>query len=501
MSNQAILRIQKELAEAGKNPDHSIYLHYDEDDMRNVKALITGPPDTPYAFGMFEFTMRFPDSYPSQPPKVAALTTNYGRTRFNPNIYANGKVCLSILGTWPGEAGEQWRPAHGISSVLLSIQSLMSDKPYLNEPGCDKEDNTQVIEGYNHKIIHETIRISICDRLENFLGLKSGNDFPQLPNGTDYKSAIEFTTQSSSPISSIANNTNSTNSASSDTSTPINSAGASHPAAPSSTAKPALPGFNPGFFQDEFSSRFASSSTQGHEFEDLSKRLFMCYYENVIDIIKREGSHTKEGEQFELTKFESRSNGMEGVYRYPNLAQRMAAIRDAINRETDQWIQQSRRWIEKDTTTASNLKRQFEQVKNYLDASSGNIQVELEDKNPFVWMILIFGKPMTNYDGGIFKAKIVFHDKFPEIQPRVRFITPIFHPNITEEGIPFYRASRQDDVRSLVLALNALLEDEPNTNPVTHVNKRAAKLYFGSKEDRREYNRNARRCAGRSLEY
>jgi ubiquitin-conjugating enzyme E2 Z len=32
--------------------------------------------------------------YPSKAPVVNALTTNGGRCRFNPNIYADGKVCL-----------------------------------------------------------------------------------------------------------------------------------------------------------------------------------------------------------------------------------------------------------------------------------------------------------------------------------------------------------------------------------------------------------------------
>lgn len=43
--------------------------------------------------------------------------------RFNPNLYAEGKVCLSLLGTWSGPG---WVP--GVSSlaqVLLSIQSAI----------------------------------------------------------------------------------------------------------------------------------------------------------------------------------------------------------------------------------------------------------------------------------------------------------------------------------------------------------------------------------------
>lgn len=70
-----------------------------EDDVRTVRCLIIGPSDTPYEFGFFEFKAKIGPTYPVQPPSVKCLTTNSGRCRFNPNIYASGKVCLSILGT------------------------------------------------------------------------------------------------------------------------------------------------------------------------------------------------------------------------------------------------------------------------------------------------------------------------------------------------------------------------------------------------------------------
>lgn len=57
-----------------------------------------------------------------------------GGVRFNPNLYANGKVCLSILGTWEGPS---WSSALGLSSVLLSIQSLLSPTPYYNVSGAE----------------------------------------------------------------------------------------------------------------------------------------------------------------------------------------------------------------------------------------------------------------------------------------------------------------------------------------------------------------------------
>jgi baculoviral IAP repeat-containing protein 6 len=60
--------------------------------------------------------------------------------RFNPNLYADGKVCLSLLGTWHGgHASEKWDPAQSsLSQVLLSIQAMiLVDSPWFNEPGAD----------------------------------------------------------------------------------------------------------------------------------------------------------------------------------------------------------------------------------------------------------------------------------------------------------------------------------------------------------------------------
>ena len=60
--------------------------------------------------------------------------------RFNPNLYADGKVCLSLLGTWHGgDASEKWDPAHSnLSQVILSIQGMiLIPDPTFNEPGYE----------------------------------------------------------------------------------------------------------------------------------------------------------------------------------------------------------------------------------------------------------------------------------------------------------------------------------------------------------------------------
>ncbi len=67
-----------------------------------MKCLIMGAEGTPYAHGAFIYDVYFNDQYPEAPPKVQLITTGGGTIRFNPNLYAEGKVCLSLLGTWRG---------------------------------------------------------------------------------------------------------------------------------------------------------------------------------------------------------------------------------------------------------------------------------------------------------------------------------------------------------------------------------------------------------------
>lgn len=79
-------------------PD-GIFVRYAESRMDCMKILMVGPQDTPYADGLFEFDLLCPHDYSNSPPKMHLKTTGRGTVRFNPNLYANGKVCLSLLGT------------------------------------------------------------------------------------------------------------------------------------------------------------------------------------------------------------------------------------------------------------------------------------------------------------------------------------------------------------------------------------------------------------------
>ena len=73
---------------------------------------------------------------------------------------ADGKVCLSLLGTWSGPA---WSPALRLSSILLSIQSLMSEQPLKNEPGFESVTDAAKLDSYNAAIRWETLRVAVVD--------------------------------------------------------------------------------------------------------------------------------------------------------------------------------------------------------------------------------------------------------------------------------------------------------------------------------------------------
>jgi ubiquitin-protein ligase len=150
----------------------SIFVCVDGDRIDTWRALIMGPRGTPYALGMFEFHLYFPDDYPQVPPLMVLETTGSGSVRFNPNLYNNGKVCLSILGTWnAGDAVSRWQPdVSSAQQVLISVQAmiLVAD-PYFNEPSYEQQRNTaagkRASAQYNAKLRLHTLRHAIVQQL------------------------------------------------------------------------------------------------------------------------------------------------------------------------------------------------------------------------------------------------------------------------------------------------------------------------------------------------
>ena len=159
IKKETIHRLLKDVKQIIKNPltDNGIYYSHDESDMMKGYAMIVGPSDTPYFGGFYFFKFDFPYDYPFSPPKVTYMT-NDGFTRFNPNLYKCGKVCVSILNTW---SGDKWSSCQTLNSVLLTLCSLLNDAPLENEPGQSKKSRDFI--AYQKSIEFSNINFAICD--------------------------------------------------------------------------------------------------------------------------------------------------------------------------------------------------------------------------------------------------------------------------------------------------------------------------------------------------
>lgn len=123
----------------------SVFVRAAEERIDVMKVMITGPADTPYMNGCFEFDVWFPIDYPNSPMLINLETTGNHTVRFNPNLYNDGKVCLSVLNTWHGRPEERWNPeTSSFLQVIVSMQSLiLVSEPYFNEPGYERSKCTQ----------------------------------------------------------------------------------------------------------------------------------------------------------------------------------------------------------------------------------------------------------------------------------------------------------------------------------------------------------------------
>jgi ubiquitin-protein ligase len=133
MSNKRALADYNEIQKPLYSNTGIFYQLVDEN-ITHGYACIFGPQDTPYEDCPMFYEIHIGNSYPFDSPKVKFLT-NDEKTRFHPNMYVEGKVCLSILGTWSGPA---WASTMRISTVLVTLQSLMDNEPLRHEPGYEK---------------------------------------------------------------------------------------------------------------------------------------------------------------------------------------------------------------------------------------------------------------------------------------------------------------------------------------------------------------------------
>ena len=169
VSNPPLRRVShifKEIVTLETSLPPGIFVRYGETRVDVMQIVIIGPQGTPYENGMFEFDLFCPLEYPNVAPKMMLRTTGGGTVGFNPNLYATGKVCLSLLGTWEGET---WEPGKStLLQVLVSIQAMIfNDEPWCNEPGRESDRGTEQSKSYNRHIYDKVVKFGMIEWLEH----------------------------------------------------------------------------------------------------------------------------------------------------------------------------------------------------------------------------------------------------------------------------------------------------------------------------------------------
>ncbi|CAO2657333.1 Nn.00g034590.m01.CDS01 [Neocucurbitaria sp. VM-36] len=147
-----------------------IFIRYCENRPDILKVAIIGPSGTPYENGVFEFDFFCDSSFPNKAPMVQFRGTGGGRVSINPNLYADGKVCLSLLGTW---SGEPWKPGEStLLQVVISLQAMIfCEEPWYNEPGREiayhRSSEHDPATRYNQKIREHTVRHAMLTWLDD----------------------------------------------------------------------------------------------------------------------------------------------------------------------------------------------------------------------------------------------------------------------------------------------------------------------------------------------
>ncbi|KAK5125982.1 hypothetical protein LTR85_011337 [Meristemomyces frigidus] len=158
------------------------------------------------------------------------------------------------------------------------------------------------------------------------------------------------------------------------------------------------------------------------------------------------------------------------------------------------------------------LGRQFKQMQT--DKDIPGISCGLVGNSVFEWeiMIMLDEEQDSLYGGGCFRARLNFPPTYPLAPPTMRFMTPLFHPNIYANGevcisilhppgddkfgyeSAAERWSPVQTPESILLSVISMLSSPNDESPA---NVEAGKLWRG---DTKEFRRRVRKCVRESQE-
>jgi ubiquitin-conjugating enzyme E2 A len=120
-----------------------------------------------------------------------------------------------------------------------------------------------------------------------------------------------------------------------------------------------------------------------------------------------------------------------------------------------------------------------------------------------VWESVICGPPGTPLEGGVFELSLKFTDEYPFRPPNVKFVSEVFHPNVSKDGricldILSDKWSPSMDVRCILISIQSLLVNpDIHSVPEHAANEEAEALYV---RDVQAYNSRVRVLVRKQLD-
>lgn len=147
-AKKRLMRDYQVMSDLGDESGISARLY--QNNLFHWRALIAGPEESAWEGGLFKLDVIFSDSYPVEPPLV-----KFSTPIFHPNVYKDGQLCLDTLKS-------NWTPALGAQSLLISIQSLLTDPNPAS--AANPEAANQLVENPNE--YYETVKRFALESLD-----------------------------------------------------------------------------------------------------------------------------------------------------------------------------------------------------------------------------------------------------------------------------------------------------------------------------------------------
>eukprot|EP00049_Salpingoeca_infusionum_P001504 m.48783 g.48783 ORF g.48783 m.48783 type:complete len:197 (+) comp11060_c0_seq2:252-842(+) len=185
MTTNARRRLLRDLRELKKEAPQGIMAAPLDSNILQWKAVIFGPPGTPFEDGIFKLSMKFTEEYPDKSPTVTFVTPVYHPNSTSSHlshsiglmhwhcaslrfcftihcvclcgaVYTNGNICLDIL-------QNQWRSTYSVAGVLTSIQSLLDEPNTASPANADAAHLFQTDRVEYERKVHECVEASWID--------------------------------------------------------------------------------------------------------------------------------------------------------------------------------------------------------------------------------------------------------------------------------------------------------------------------------------------------